>query len=75
MFSADRGRLNYLIVAGNAPLYKFGIKSATGGLFVAKTLDYEASDRVGWALWLCGSFANACIMATPFHPILILMSV
>ena len=43
---ADRGRLNYLIVDGNAPLYKFGIKSATGGLFVAKTLDYESDDRV-----------------------------
>ncbi|KAL8590527.1 hypothetical protein ACOMHN_010963 [Nucella lapillus] len=41
----DRGRLNYIIVDGNAPLYKFGMKSATGGLFVAKTLDYESYDR------------------------------
>ena len=54
VFSADKGRLNYLIVAGNAPLYKFGIKSATGGLFVAKTLDYEASDRVGLGVGLEG---------------------
>lgn len=42
----DQGRLNYLIVDGNAPLYKFGISSETGGLFVAKTLDYEAGDRL-----------------------------
>lgn len=44
--AADVGRLNYLIIGGNSPLYKFGVKSATGGLFVAKTLDYESSDRV-----------------------------
>nr|KAG5712241.1 hypothetical protein BaRGS_014591 [Batillaria attramentaria] len=41
----DKGRLNYLIIAGNAPLYKFGVRTATGGLFVAKTLDFESDDH------------------------------
>lgn len=44
--AADKGRLDYLIISGNAPLYKFGVKGATGGLFVSKTLDYESGDRV-----------------------------